>query len=202
MDRRNTETSPGPLDTTMAQMTTSRKDIDHGTVLPPPDVSVVAGSSQKHQGRNNGNLKNKLRIVHITELPLQTDYDTLQKSFEKYGKISEIRMRLNDETERYDAWIVYSRYEDAFSAICDINNINIDDETVNGALCDKIPSNLDVYRPADWDGENSQTETSCSRKPKPPMWITATAQGDNENYFKICKFLQKKVGYIKTGDIT
>ena len=200
------DTSPGPLDISPAPLTTSRTCNDHGNVLSPhdnvTDAAVVAAPKSEHQHSNKRNT-NKLRIVHLSEAPLQTDYETLKKSFEKYGNICEIRMRMNDDTERWDVWIMYSRYEEAFAAVCDILNININEESINGALCDKVPYNLDVYHPADWDdGKNLQSENSCLRKPKPPMWITATAEGDNFNYFRICKFLQKKVGSIKSGDIS
>ena len=63
----------------------------------------------------------------------------------------------------------------------------------------KTPPNLDIYRPVDYISNEPITPTI--RRPKPPQWITAIAQ-ENSNYFKISRFLQKKVGSIKPGDIS
>ena len=40
------------------------------------------------------------------------------------------------------------------------------------------------------------------RVPKPPKWLIVSVRGDNLNYFKLNKFLQRKVGTIECGDIS
>ena len=108
-------------------------------------------------------------------------------------------MNLNDENEKWEGWITFNRYEEAFVANCAVTNIKIYGESIQGALCEKAPPNLDTYRPADWN--KKEPEAIAIRRPKPPQWLAASTK-ENSNYFKLNKFLEKKVGSIKSGDIT
>ena len=100
----------------------------------------------------------------------------------------------------------FEKDEDAFNASCNISNIKICNSSIYGALCDTFPSKrLDIYKPAEYFGKKETVRTneiSTPRTPKPPQWLVATAKDENYNYFKFSKYMQKKVGNIRCGDIT
>ena len=141
----------------------------------------------------------KLNILHIHNIPIRNNYESINTLFSSYGTIKEIRMKLM--TNKWDAWISFSKSEDAFKACCSLTELIIDNSKIDGALADKVPQNLDIYKPQDWasnDMNNNGGETS--RVPKPPRWILINGK-DCFNFFKVSKFIQRKVGSISSQDI-
>ena len=64
---------------------------------------------------------------------------------------------------------------------------------------------MDIYKPSEWTPGKIQSfvcNSNLSRSPKPPMWLLAVAKDEGYNYYKFCRFLQKKVGGIGSGDIS
>ena len=63
---------------------------------------------------------------------------------------------------------------------------------------------MDRYIPSEWAQEkpNNQSMETPERTPKLPMWFVVSAKGENYNYYKFSRYIQKKVGGIKSGDIS
>ena len=174
--------SPGPQDSP-APLTSS------GTKL---DLS----SESKEKSCNVKNLK----IVHVVDIPLQCNYEDLSTSLMKFGNILDIRMSFMDDVAKWEAWVSFSRHDDAFKASSSLNDIKICDSVIKGALTDKTPRNLDIYRPGEWNKINPVKDNV--RVPQPPMWLVVKAKEDNFNYYKFSKYIQQKVGGIKSGEIS
>lgn len=173
------------------QMTTL--ELDNGLpkkVRPQPDSKTLM---------MNADIRD-LNILHVEDIPLKSNYETIDKIFRKFGIIKEIRMDI--KSNYWEAWISFSSYEAALEASKTIRDIRIRECNIKGALCDKAPKNLDIYKPEEWR-ENSQNPTKyTARVPKPPSWFIARGKGENYNYFKMSKYIQKKIGAIKSKDIS
>ena len=144
-----------------------------------------------------------LKVLHVQDLPAQSDYDTILKSFCSFGIITEIRMNFLETESRWEAWVTFNNHEDALKACSNINTVEVNEVTVRGALTDKAPKTMDSYKPSEWSqGLANQQNTTPTRTPKPPMWLIASAKGETYNYFRFCRYLQKRVGGIKSGDIS
>ena len=150
-------------------------------------------------------LVERLSVLHVKQLPLACNYDSLYRAFGTYGIIKEIRMDIHETCESWEAWISFAHHEDALQANYDVEKIKVCGNTVTGALCDNIPRHLDVYHPALYNRERSGStvqKPASKRTPKPPMWLIATAKEEAYNYYRFSKYLQQKVGGITSGDIT
>ena len=174
--------SPGPQDSP-APLTSSGTKLD-----------LSSESKEKI-----GNVKN-LRIVHVEDIPLQCNYEDISTSLIKFGNILDIRMSFMDNIAKWEAWVTFSTQDDAFKASCSLGNIKICGSVVKGALTDKTPRHLDIYRPGEWNKTNPVKDNV--RTPQPPMWLVVKAKEDNFNYYKFSKYIQQKVGGIKSGEIT
>ena len=168
------------------------------------DLDSPLNTSEKlteHQGAKS--IKN-LRVLHVQDLPGQCDYETILSSFGSFGAIMEIRMNFLDVELKWEAWITFCKYEDALKACSSIHTIQVNGVMVIGALTDKAPKNLDVYKPSEWaqDAQTSHNGNAPVRTPKPPMWLIAYVKEENYNYYKCCRYLQRKVGGIKSGDVS
>ena len=144
----------------------------------------------------------KLRTLHIEDIPLQNNYESIAHVFGKYGNIVEIRM--DYKNNKWDAWISYKEYENAFKASLDVNNILIDNSKIKGALCENAPPHMFAYKPNEYSDRsdmNSKINTTI-RTPKPPKWILVTGKNENYNYYKVSKYIQKKVGNISSKNIS
>ena len=167
---------------------------------PGPSDSIAPETTGKDKDTAQ---TNNLRILHIFNLPVESFYGSVFEAFKAHGKISEIRMEFNEVNIKWDAWISFEKPEDAFSAACNIPSILLHGSVIQAALSDTMPRNVDVYRPSEWNEKESQNDdNNIQRVPKPPQWLIATAKEVNYNYFKFSKFIQKKAGSIKSGDIT
>ena len=195
---------PDPPDGRSLQLTLTTtglaKDCSDKGPLLRDEKSVLIKNKQKGNSTSLGCLK----TVHIINVPLKVNYEMLCESFEEYGRIQEVRMNLNDVSEKWEAWVSFLNHDEAFNASSNIENIVIFNGNASGALCERAPNNLDIYRPADWINRPNSTkeEASEKRKPKPPKWLIVTTKDEYGNYFKISRYVQKKVGAIKAGDIS
>ena len=168
--------------------------------------NVSSSIQQEREIMKDHNLNCNLRIIHIFQIPPECHYEVIFLAFKQFGKISEIRMNFKEEILKWEAWVSFEKHENAFSASCNLSNIQICNSVLDGALCDSLPKiSLDVYKPAEWCEKEDSPITQkiiAPRVPKPPQWLIATGKEENYNYFKFSKYLQKKVGSIKCGDIT
>ena len=161
-------------------------------------------STDKFNNDDSRKLDNigKLKILHVMDIPLECHYGLIADAFGIYGQIKEIRMSLKEDDLMWESWLLFNKHEDAFNACKNIGKVSICNSNVKCALTDKIPRNLDYYRPAEWVSTNLSKGLTLDRIPKPPMWLVATAKEDKYNYYKLSKHIQKMVGGIKSGDIS
>ena len=168
--------------------------------------SAIDSSLKKISKHNNGKLSNvkNLRILHVEDIPAQCDYETVLTTFKQFGTVIEIRMNFLEKEEKWEAWVTFTKYEDALKASSEISTVQISLSAIRGALTEKAPRNMDIYVPSEWSQDQAQKtqERTMTRTPKPPMWLVATAKEENYNYYKFSRYLQQKVGCIKSGDIT
>ena len=136
------------------------KDLESSAMPPkppdPPDIldpSSLPDSTQsngKGNGTSNGNVK-KLRFIHVENLPATCNYETVFTSLSAYGNILEIRMNLVETQMKWEAWVSFINYEYAFNASCSRGNLLICESHVRGTFADKVPVNLDKYKPSEWN---------------------------------------------------
>lgn len=215
MDVDTSEPTPGPHDKVDTQLMTSGLHFDdRSSTIRDHIVSkdnLNNNSEIENNSSDNNEMNHKLRnekkfcIIHLKSLPIGCDYDALSKAFGSFGNIGEIKMRINDD-DLWEAWISFSNDKEALDAICRLGEIKISDFDIslNGALCGSTPRNLDIYRPSDWCevAPRKNNNINGQRKPKPPMWLLASVKDDSYNFFKTSRYIQKKIGSIKSGDIT
>ena len=66
-----------------------------------------------------------------------------------FGSIREIRMKFMEFNNQWEAWVAFSCHEEALQVKININTLTVCDKVV-GALTDRLPQHLDVYRPVEW----------------------------------------------------
>ena len=143
------------------------------------------------------NATKHLNVLHIENIPIGSSYDTLHKSFSKFGTIKEIRMKLQNSINSWEAWITYTSFETTLEASKNVGQTRIDECKLTGALCDRAPENLDIYKPDKWNEKTVKQNLPEVRSPKPPTWIIATGKNERYNYYKMSQYIQNKVGNIK-----
>ena len=180
------------------------------TVGQPTDsvkVDVVKANTPKCSKPSSSLDQDKvmeLTVLHVLHIPGSCNYEILTNCFSCYGEIREIRMSYVVERDNWEAWLSFSTHDAALQASFDIVNVMVCGATVTGALCASAPLGLDVYVPSVY---STQTDNGLpgprkERLPSPPMWLVATGEESSYNYFKFCRYLQKKVGGIVSGDIS
>ena len=140
-----------------------------------------------------------LNILHVEDIHINSDYDSIHKAFSKFGAISEIRMDMKNDT--WEAWLSFANHNAALEASINIKEIYLNNCKVKGALCEKAPTKLDIYKPDNYN-EINNPPLPIVRVPKPPTWIIASGKKERYNYCILSKFLQKKVGTIKSENIS
>ena len=182
------DTPPGPNDIP-ASKTTLGMDKDFGKDSPsglPVDKPQV------------GNLK----ILYLKNVPVHNNYESIDIEFRKFGVIREIRMKVNS-MNIWDAWISFDNHAAAIEANMNLNKLSINESKgITASLCDQAPKNLEVYKPMDWIEKPKERSLPAFRAPKPPSWIIATGNNDKYNYYKMSKCIQRRVGSIKSSDIS
>ena len=176
----------------------------------PPDVYYNPSNSVTTIGKdkntdlslNPQKIVNKLKYLHVTDIPLECNYDLLSTSFGIFGQLKEIRMNLDENGLKWEAWLTFDKHEACFSACRDINKVLIFDNHVKGSMAERIPKNLEIYRPSEWISATPSRISPVNRTPKPPVWLVVTTKEDKFNYYRLSRHLQKLVGGIKSGDIS
>ena len=70
------------------------------------------------------NVKN-LRVVHIEDIPFECNYEDIASSLKAFGIINEIRMNYLETKNKWEAWVMFEKYRDAFEASCNLQTIKI-----------------------------------------------------------------------------
>ena len=149
----------------------------------------------------DSSLISKLKILHIKNVPICSNYESISSAFSKFGIIREIRMKDNI-MESWDAWLSFDTHAAAFEANKDLGKVDIDGCKVTGSLSDHVPRNLEIYKPSEWNEKPKGSSLQACRTPKPPTWIIAYGNNDRYNYYKMKKCIQKRVGSIRSCDIS
>ena len=173
------------------KITDSGEDMDNGIGNPSPIIGETSKSVKK------------LIILHLSVIPIGANYGNLYETFKKYGNITEIRMKFEENNEKWDAWIFFTNHEEALKACSAVPEILMFDKTIKGALCEKAPYGLEIYHPdlVAEKAKNNLENLPTQRKTKPPTWLTVTSEGEEFNYFKVRGFLKEQIGLIKPGDV-
>ena len=162
-------------------------------------------SPSRRKNRKTDKAGKNLKILHLVNIPLECNYESLCTSVSTFGSIREIRMKFMEVNNQWEAWVAFSCNEEALQAKININTLTVCGKVVGGDLTDRLPQHLDVYRPVEWIKRPSpHQESGCDgeRPPAPPMWLVARAKDEKFNFFKFSRYLQKKVGGIFSGDIS
>ena len=174
-------------------------------------LSINDSGAEKDNGLGNLspvigglNLVKRLKVLHVTEIPIVANYGSIYDTFKLHGTVSEIRMKFDDSLEMWEAWICFRIHEEASKACTQIDKMLMFGNKIKGALCEKVPMGLDIFKP---DNSKDTTRGSLNtlpnqRKTKPPTWITVTAEEGEVNYFKVLNFLKSQVGSLKPGDVS
>ena len=139
--------------------------------------------------------------LHVRNIPIEANYEILANSFGTFGKVDAIRMDCDVSCQKWDAWITFSKSDEAQKAKNCIEETNICGQIVLGTLVASVPRNLDVYKPARFDPQVDQPKTGeYERSPLPPTWIVVKSKLEKCNFFLMSRYLQKRVGHIQSGN--
>ena len=181
-------------------------DLTSAKECPKSSISTLepfSPSGRKNQKTDKAG--ENLKILHLVNIPLECNYESLCTSVSTFGSIREIRMKFMEVNDQWEAWVAFSCHEVALQAKINIKTLSVCGKVVGGDLTDRLPQHLDVYRTVEWVKQPSpHQETSCDgeRPPAPPMWLVARAKDEKFNFFKFSRYLQKKVGGICSRDIS
>ena len=200
--------TPGPNDgTVMALMTTSvnvcNNGISGGDTL-RADTAPSCDSSPhkllKHQGEKtpDGN-KGNYRVLWCTCLPLSTDYETLHDTFKECGKILRIKLKIDNNGNKYNGFITFDNHDSAMSAYNSHNGKNIGNSVFTLKIM-KTDNLLDEE--FDFIPKLTNNNSIIQSRPKPnKVWYIASYEKGKENMIRGVETLEKKVGGIPVGNI-
>ena len=80
----------------------------------PNDLGVNKDLDFPELPSHNVNNIDKLRTLHVQDIPLESNYVSVATSLGTYGLIKEIRINLNEEKQKWEAWLIYDQHEAAF----------------------------------------------------------------------------------------
>ena len=162
------------------------------------ESSIITMEPFVHNELNEREEHSDSPILHVRPIPLNWSFDVISDEFSKFGKIEEIRNRLEKNYRSFETWIIFHSGKDAFRACKEFRSGS---ENIKCTLVDIIPQNLDIYRPANQMKDHKPSAT-IERSPEPARWLIITSRGDHGNLFKIKKYVNQKLGHVNRPDIT
>ena len=152
-------------------------DLTSAKERPKSSISTLEPFSPSgRKNRKTGKAGENVKILHLVNIPLECNYESLCTSVSTFGSIREIRMKFMEVNDQWEACVTFSCYEEALRAKINIKTLSVCGKVVGEDLTDRLPQNLDVYRPVEWVKQPSpHQETSCygERPPAPPLWLVA-----------------------------
>ena len=137
-------------------------------------------------------------ILHAKPIPLDWSFDVIYEEFSRFGNIKEIRIRLGNNYQYFESWIIFGSDEDAFRAYNDFNSTCVN---VSFAMLENVPKLVDIYRPH-IPVEDFKTSIKLDRSPVPPRWLILSSRSERGNLFKIKQFIGQKLGYVNSPNIS
>ena len=64
-----------------------------------------------------------LKILHLVNIPLECNYESLCTSVSTFGSIREIRMKFMEVNNQWEAWVAFSCNEEALQAKINIDTV-------------------------------------------------------------------------------
>ena len=107
-------------------------------------------SPSRRKNRKTDKAGENLKILHLVNIPLECNYESVCTSVSTFGSICEIRMKFMEVNNQWEAWVAFSCHEEALQAKININTLTVCGKVVGGDLTDRLPQHLDVYRPVEW----------------------------------------------------
>ena len=208
MNNTDIATSPGPLDRSRAQMTTSCNDTDLGTVLPPKhktdisdaDPSLKMNKTLEHQGVKTGGVNVNLRVIYCSNISDKVDFDFLHIHMKQFGHVERIKLCFIKNQNSYDCYVTFSNADSAYKALAEV-----DGKTIIDSVCTAKLFNVNNVRDDDSDYIPSMFEDVCpvhTIKDDPKLlWHVASYKPGKENFLSGCQLLQKKIGTIPKGNL-
>ena len=94
--------------------------------------------------------------------------------------------------------MIYKKVKDAGRAQ---NKFILDSLSPHCTLVESFTPNLDIYQHPD-ETENPMQYPETLRSPDPPRWLIMSTDGERCNLFKLKKYINQKLGQLKTPKIT
>ena len=183
------------METTLFSVDDPGENKDLGNSSEHSFVTLEAYSIAK-EDKSSKNLKSS--ILYVEPLPLDWSFDVIHGEFSQFGPIKEIRNRLCKNHKFFETWVIYKNVKDAFRAL---NEFKSDSVNVHCSLVENFPPNLDIYQHPD-ETENPQQYSDVLRSPDPPRWLIVTTHGERGNLFKLKKYINQKLGQLKTPKVS
>lgn len=202
------ENSPGPSDTSTAQLMTSGNINDSGTVLcsrSKSDLDVdeprpISKTSPEHQGGNTGGVNANLRVLYCSNVSEKADFEILHLYMKKFGRVERIKLRLFKNPRYYDCYVTFSNADSACNALAEV-----DGKALLDSVCKAKLFNVKNLRDDDSDYVPSMFEEiqpgNVTRDEPKLLWHVASYKPGKENFISGCQLLQRKVGTIPKGNL-
>ena len=78
-------------------------------------------SPSRRKNRKADKAGENLKILHLVNIPLECNYESLCTSVSTFGSIREIRMKFMEVNNQWEAWVAFSCHEEALQAKININ---------------------------------------------------------------------------------
>ena len=111
-------------------------------------------------------------ILHAKPILLDWSFDVIYEEFSRFGNIKEIRIRLGNNYQYFESWIIFGSDEDALRAYNDFNSTCVN---VSFAMLENVPKLVDIYRPH-IPVEDVKTSIKLDRSPVPPRWLIISSK--------------------------
>ena len=80
-------------------------------------------SPSRRKNRKTDKAGKNLKILHLVNIPLECNYESLCTSVSTFGSIREIRMKFMEVNNQWEAWVAFSCHEEALQAKININTL-------------------------------------------------------------------------------
>ena len=152
-----------------------------------------------HQGdENSGGVKVGYKVVFCSNMPISVDYELVYLLVKQYGKISKIRLVLDNSKSSYNCYVVYENEKEARKAKEHLHN-----HSVNGNTLKAETYHINNLRddPYDFIPRQSPDTEIIERKSEIPRWFVASYKKDEENLVKGIEYLRDKIGGLPDNNI-
>ena len=135
-------------------------------------------------------------VLKLDCLTLDMNFEEINRKYNKYGNIDEIRISLDSTFKHWCAYVLYESHQVALKAFMKCRKR----ESCSLISKSKMPLGLEVYHPTCPD-ETEQPVVS-ERPSLPPTWLIVTTKSEWGNLYLLRKHLRHKIGNIVNDRIT